>query len=249
MSTLLFFGDYTKAGAGYAPTSAPTIAVYAVNRTTGVESLVIGSGTCTASGLVGRYFYQLASANLQVFDYHARFHTTDTTADQQDLPALWTRWSEAVTTDTNGDVTINNASVIVGGYAEGQDPGTIAWTYSSRTLTDFEFTVHAEVLSYATGQDPASLLFVNPANKLNVVANGYIQLDMTQSVTIRSQQGNTAPQLGDALQGAWSEAYAAEIENPNSSPPEYIKYQPDGVTAARTFTITTDQNSNPLGRS
>lgn len=118
MSSLLFFGDYTKSGVGTAPSVAPTIAIYSVNRSTGAEASVVSGGVVTASALVGRYYYDLASANLQTYDYHARFHTTDTTVDAQDIAALWTRWSEAVATDANGGVT-------VGGYESGEDPATL----------------------------------------------------------------------------------------------------------------------------
>lgn len=104
MSNLLFFGDYTKAGVGTAPSSPPTITIYSVVRSSGVEASVGSAVATTASALTGRYFYQLASANLQTYDYHARFHTSDSTVDQQDLPALWTRFSEAVTTDSTGGV-------------------------------------------------------------------------------------------------------------------------------------------------
>ncbi|MDR3639067.1 MAG: hypothetical protein P4L84_35005 [Isosphaeraceae bacterium] len=125
----------------------------------------------------------------------------------------------------------------------GVAPGV--WTQTNRTLTDFEFTVHAQLASYATGLDPATLLLVNPANKLLTITGGYIQLDMTQAVPFRNQDGNGTPNVGDALQGAWSEAYAAEQETGTG----YIKRMPNGTNPARTFVLTLDANSNPIGRS
>ncbi len=105
MPNILFFGDYTKAGVGTAPSSAPTITIYSVVRSSGVEALVESAQATVASAMTGRYYYQFTTANLQLNDYHARFHTSDSTVDQQDLPALWTNYSLAVTTDASGDVT------------------------------------------------------------------------------------------------------------------------------------------------
>jgi hypothetical protein len=106
---LLFFGDYTKAGVGFTPSSAPTVTVYSVNRSTGAEASVASGSATTASALTGRYYYRLTGADLQTFDYHARFHTSDSTVDAQDQPALWTRWSEAIASDGSGLTALGDA--------------------------------------------------------------------------------------------------------------------------------------------
>lgn len=107
-NTILFYADYTKSGVAQAPTAAPTITVYSVNRATLAEALVGSAGSAmTASALTGRYFYKITSADLSTYDYHARVSTTDaaTGLDARDLPCLWVRWSEAVATDSSGNLT------------------------------------------------------------------------------------------------------------------------------------------------
>lgn len=107
-STVFFYADYTKAGVGTAPSSPPTLAIYSVNRGNSAETAIQTTAAMVASAMLGRYFYRLAGADLQTYDYHARAHTTDATVDVQDPPALWVRWSEAVATDSAGAVAANN---------------------------------------------------------------------------------------------------------------------------------------------
>jgi hypothetical protein len=117
-STIIFYADYLKAGVGTTPSAAPTITVYAVNRATGAETLVGSAGaSMTASALAGRYYFRVTSADLSTSDYHARAHTSDTSVDQQDVPALWVRWSEAdsSTIQTNLDATVSSRSTYAGG--------------------------------------------------------------------------------------------------------------------------------------
>jgi hypothetical protein len=108
-NTLVFYADYTKSGVGAAPSPAPTIAVYKVDRSAGTESVAVAAGAAmTASSLTGRYYYRLTGADLQTYDYHARATTSDTSVDRRDQPALWVRWSEAVATDAAGAVAVGD---------------------------------------------------------------------------------------------------------------------------------------------
>jgi hypothetical protein len=132
MSNLLFFADFTKAGVGTSPDAAPTVSIYGVNRSTGAEASVVSGGACTASALAGRYFYRLGTADLQTYDYHARFNTTDTTVDAADIPSLWTRWSEAIATDADGKAAATVAS--------GDDADAASVKATLEGLTDFTAT-------------------------------------------------------------------------------------------------------------
>lgn len=135
-STILFYADYLKAGVGTTPSAAPTIAVYAVNRSTGVETLVGSAGaSMTASALAGRYYFRVASADLSTNDYHARAHTSDTLVDQQDVPALWVRWSEAdsAAIQTNLDATISSRSTYAGGPVASVTAPVTVGTNSDKT--------------------------------------------------------------------------------------------------------------------
>lgn len=108
---IVFYIDYHKNKVGAAPSPAPTLTLYRVNRSTGTESSAGVSGAAmTASSLAGRYFYQLTGADLQTYDYHGRATTSDTTVDDREPPVLWTRYSEAVVTDANGKVTVGTNS-------------------------------------------------------------------------------------------------------------------------------------------
>lgn len=110
-NTLVFYADYTASGVGVAPSPAPTVAVYKVDRSTGTESVEVAAGAAmTASSLTGRYFYRLAGADLQTYDYHARATTSDASVDRRDQPSLWVRWSDAVATDASGAVTAGTVS-------------------------------------------------------------------------------------------------------------------------------------------
>lgn len=93
--SLIFYGDYTKSGVATAPSVAPTFTLYRINRSTGVEDStpVVNAQATTASALTGRYFYQVTGLDLTTYDYHGRFHTTDTTVDAADVPVLWTQFS------------------------------------------------------------------------------------------------------------------------------------------------------------
>lgn len=107
-NTLIFYGDYTKAGAAFAPSSAPTIRVDRINRSTDAESSAVAGGTATvARGMTGRYTYRLTGADLSTYDYHARFTTTDTSVDAADVPGIWSRWSEAIASDSAGGVPLS----------------------------------------------------------------------------------------------------------------------------------------------
>lgn len=102
-NTIIFYGQFTKSGASVQPSSAPTIDVYQVTRSSGASSKIkAAQGTTYLDH--GMYFYLLPTADLTLYDYPACFSTSDSTVDLKEVPALWVRWSEAVATDLNGNV-------------------------------------------------------------------------------------------------------------------------------------------------
>jgi len=136
---LLFYVDYTKAKVGFSPTPAPTMTIYRVAKSTGIEdpTPVANAQAVTASALAGRFFLLLTGLDLQTYDYHGRSTTSDTTVDLREPPVLWTRWSEAVTTDASGNVTVAGfAAAALTALANA------VWAAASRTLTAFGFTVN-----------------------------------------------------------------------------------------------------------
>jgi hypothetical protein len=105
---ILFYVDYIKDKVGAAPSPAPTLAVNRVHRSTGVESVAVAAGAAmTASTLTGRYYYLLTGTDLNIYDYHGRATTSDTTVILREQPVLWTRWTESIPADSGGRVGIN----------------------------------------------------------------------------------------------------------------------------------------------
>ena len=98
--------------------------------------------------------------------------------------------------------------------------------------------------SYATGQDPATLLLTNPSRKiLNNASDGSITIDLTTVVPLSDLSSATTINIAKALQAAFVEMQGAETESGTS----YVKKNPDGTTA-RTFTLTLDTSGNPTAR-
>lgn len=162
-NTLVFYADYTASGVGVAPSPAPTIAVYRVNRSTGAESVEVAAGAAmTASSLTGRYFYRLTGADLQTYDYHARATTSDATVDQRDQPALWVRWSEAVTTAADGSVTAGAVADKSGyGLTVDYDAAKTALPAASYTAPDNAGIAAIRAKTDNLPADPASNTQVN----------------------------------------------------------------------------------------
>jgi hypothetical protein len=181
------------------------------------------------------------------------------------------------------------SNVTVGGYANGQDPGSyILVTAANKLATDstgrvllqptqsgvtipnvttvgsVTSTVSATVPDsvtvggYASGEDPATLLFVTPANKLATDASGRVLLQPTQSgVTIPTvtavttanlnlsqpvPTSNTAQTVGDALNAARAQGFGKwQLVGTTLT-----LYAPDGTTAVRTFSL--DSLSAPTVR-
>lgn len=78
MATVLFYSTFKLNKVRVAPSSAPTITLYRIERATGTESLVASAQATTASSLTGRYFYRLTGADPVIYEYHGSMDTTDT---------------------------------------------------------------------------------------------------------------------------------------------------------------------------
>lgn len=107
-----------------------------------------------------------------------------------------------------------------------------------------DVNLNSTVGSYATGQDPATLLLTNPSRKLvNNATDGSITIDLTTAVPLSDLSTATTISIAKALQAAFVEMQGAETESGTA----YVKKNPDGTTA-RTFTLTLDTNGNPTAR-
>jgi hypothetical protein len=252
-NTLIFYADYTKAGVATAPTSAPTITVYSVNRSSGAEALVGAAGAAmVASALTGRYFYRLTAADLQAYDYHARASTSDsvTGLDARDLPCLWVKFSEAVATNANGQAgvdwgnvgnptaTVDLSATTIAGAGGGGDPWATALpgAYGAGTAGSILGTnLNATVSSRSTyaGGPVAS---VTAPVALNLAQTGLTPraLDSVADASLT---------VGDALVAAIAAAAGKESVAGTS----YVIRTPSTGTVIRTFTL--DSGTAPTSRS
>jgi hypothetical protein len=153
-----------------------TVDVWKHLTSTNASSQIITAGSATEVG-GGLYRYQLSSASVTgEGEYICIFKTTSTTPDQQHIPSIWCvqkAGSEyldaAVTSRANAtdytttragyldrlDATITSrqatGNVTVAGYASGQDPATLVWAASTRTLSGFGFSVTVGTNNDKTG--------------------------------------------------------------------------------------------------
>lgn len=153
-----------------------TVDVWKHLTSTNTSSQIVTAGSATEVG-GGLYRYQLSSASVTgEGEYICIFKTTSTTPDQQHIPSIWciqkagseyldaavtTRASATDYTSTRAgyldrlDATISSrqasGNVTVGGYASGQDPATLVWGASTRTLTAFGFSVTVGTNNDKTG--------------------------------------------------------------------------------------------------
>lgn len=110
------------------------------------------------------------------------------------------------------------------------------WAAGTRTLTAL---ANVTIGGYATGQDPATLLLTNPANKLLTNSSGQVQHDMTQAVPSSPTQGT----VGDALLAAEAQG----VGRWTLSGTTLTLYRHDGTTVVRAFTL--DSATAPTTRS
>ena len=164
---------------------------------------------------------------------------------------LWLPSANKLATDSTGrvllqptqsGVTIPNVTTV----------GSVTSTVSA-TVPD-----SVTVGGYASGEDPATLLFVTPANKLATDSSGRVLLQPTQSgVTIPTvtavttanlnlsqavPTSNTAQTVGDALNAARAQGFG-KWQMVGTT---LTLYAPDGTTAVRTFSL--DSVSAPTVR-
>lgn len=153
-----------------------TVDVWKHLTSTNTSSQIVTAGSATEVG-GGLYRYQLSSASVTgEGEYICIFKTTSTVPDQQHIPSIWcvqkagseyldaavtTRASATDYTSTRAgyldrlDATISSrqasGNVTVAGYASGQDPATLVWAASTRTLSGFGFSVTVGTNNDKTG--------------------------------------------------------------------------------------------------
>ena len=174
-NNLDFFSFYSASKQG-TPSLTVTVDVWKHLTSTNTSSQIVTAGSATEVG-GGLYRYQLSSASVTgEGEYICIFKTTSTTPDQQHIPSIWcvqkagseyldaavtTRASATDYTSTRAgyldrlDATISSrqasGNVTVAGYASGQDPATLVWAASTRTLSGFGFSVTVGTNNDKTG--------------------------------------------------------------------------------------------------
>lgn len=90
MASLIFYAHYIASKQGKTGL-AVTIDVHRITRSSGSSSEIVTGSSATEVG-DGLYRYLLSDADITVYDYAVVFKTSDTSVDQQHIPALWTRY-------------------------------------------------------------------------------------------------------------------------------------------------------------
>jgi hypothetical protein len=169
---LQFDAFFTSSGAGKTGLS-PTVDIYR-----GATQIVTAGSATEIGG--GFYTYQLASGSVtNKNNYRAVFKTTDTTVDQQHIPALWivgSTWIERIDAaisgiaaavwdrltslitveDSIGDLIIDNLDAAISSIASGATAAAI-WAYVSRTLTSGAAGAGAITFTYTVTSSATSL--------------------------------------------------------------------------------------------
>jgi hypothetical protein len=105
MSTVCFYAQFTASKLGVNSLTV-TWDVERITRSDGTRSaLVTGGANSITVGRRGLYGYVLTGADLATYDYVATAITATTTVDAQEVPALWTLWSDTAP-DSSGVTTL-----------------------------------------------------------------------------------------------------------------------------------------------
>ena len=143
---------------------------------------------------IGNGWYKLSVPATLVDAYGfliIRFSATGAKTQQQQYQVVAFNPYDSNMGLVNLDVAVSSrmpsGNVTVGGYASGQDPATLVWSASTRTLTSFgtlasdiwshstrTLTGNVTVGGYASGQNPANYVLLTPANKLATDASGRV---------------------------------------------------------------------------
>jgi hypothetical protein len=179
----------------------------------------------------------------------------------------WSVENRSVTVDSSGRVQVQSGTSagqlsVTSGVVAANTQQIAGQTASAAGAVTFPGSIMASgnvtVGAYATGEDPATLLFVTPANKLATDSTGRVLLQPTQSgVTIPTVTlvttanlnlsqavpiSNTAQTVGDALNAARAQGFGKwQLVGTTLT-----LYGPDGTTAVRTFSL--DSVAAPTAR-
>jgi hypothetical protein len=179
----------------------------------------------------------------------------------------WSVENRSVTVDSSGRIQIQSGTgtgqlSVTSGVVATNTQQIAGQTVSAAGAVTFPGSImptgNVTVGAYATGEDPATLLLVTPANKLATDSTGRVLLQPTQSgVTIPTVSAvttaninlsqavptsNTPQTVGDALNAARAQGFGKwQLVGTTLT-----LFAPDGITAVRTFSL--DSVSAPTVR-
>lgn len=102
---------------------------------------------------------------------------------------------------TAGNIVGNYLNAAITSLPSAAANATAIWAAATRTLTAFSFTPTSTVGGYASGQDPATLLFVTPANKLATNGSGQVTYSNAAAPTANA---NAAALMAYAIGHGWT---------------------------------------------
>lgn len=248
----------TTTGLGVA---GATVAAY---RSIDGGAQATATGTATSQGN-GQYTFALSQADTNGGDISFMFVATGCVPDEKTIVTTGANPNDGqafglVSLPASGTLAVQPT---VGGYASGQDPGTLVWAAGSRTLTGFGFSVTASSVTDKAGYSLGSSQTFSTTGSVGSVTGavgsvtsgvtvainsdktGY-SLNLSQTgITFRAQDtiGDSSLTIGDAFAAAIAGATGKESVVGTA----YTVMSPSTGTVIRTFTL--DSSTAPTTRS
>lgn len=177
---LIVYAEFTASKVGKAGLTDVTVDVKSINRSSGAVATV-ATAAATTELMHGVYFYRLTAADLQTFDYVCTFITADSTVDAKNVSSLWTRFSEAVTVDSAGAVTLPAAYDAAKTAAQATALATVAADVTAIKSGESGFDILATV---GAGSTASSLILTPVTGTLSTITGAYVgKLVVVKSTT------------------------------------------------------------------
>jgi hypothetical protein len=214
---------------------------------TKLVSIVPASSTCAAGSTTTSIVTNLTAATTDLYKNELLVFTSGVDAGAESVVTAYNGTTKTLTVSPALPSSPASADAFIlvvaspggSGGGGGDTPGTT--TLLSRlpqpVLFDGAGNVKSDTAAYASGEDPASLLFVTPANKLATNSAGGVNLNYTQALDA-TQLGGT---VGGSLVAAWLEGLSkwVIVGTPGTAGAVINEYSWDGTTILKHFDIST----------